>query len=107
MGYTLIQVNFYLNREEITALHCVNKDKPELQCEGKCELGKRLSEAKNQTEGQTEITLKELRLVFVKQVTFEPLNPHSTVNFEFSYTPFDQLNLTNASSLDFFHPPQS
>lgn len=107
MGYTFIQVNFYLDREQITALHCVNKDKPELQCDGKCELGKRLSEAKNQTEGQTEITLEELRLVFIEQVTFEPLNPHSKVNFEFSFTSFYQLNLTTGSELDFFHPPQS
>lgn len=96
-----------MDREEITALYCINKDKPELQCDGKCELGKRLSEAKNQTEGQTEITLEELRLVFVEQVTFEPLNPHSTVNLEFSYTPFDQFNLATGSAFDFFHPPQS
>lgn len=107
MGYTCIQVNFYLDRQQITALYCVNKDKPELQCDGKCELGKRLSEAKNQTEDQTEITLEELRLVFVEQVSFDTLNHRSTVNLEFSYTQFYQLNLTTGSELDFFHPPQS
>jgi hypothetical protein len=107
MGYSLIQVHFYLDREEITALYCVNKDKPELKCDGKCELGKRLSEAKNQEESQTEITLEELRLVFTEQVTLNPLEHFSSVDLALSYTSFYTSNLTTGSSLDFFHPPQA
>lgn len=107
MGYSLIQAHFYLDREEITALYCVNKDKPELKCDGKCELGKRLSEAKNQEEGQVEITLEELRLVFIEQINLAPLNHYSKVNLALSYISFYTRNLTQGSSLDFFHPPQA
>ncbi|MEB2785333.1 hypothetical protein [Algoriphagus persicinus] len=106
MGYSLIQAHFYLDREEITALYCVNKDKPELKCDGKCELGKRLSEAKNQEEGQAEITLEELRLVFIEQITLAPLDHYSKVNLAISYTSFYKTDLSAGSSLDFFHPPQ-
>lgn len=107
MGYSLIQAHFYLEREEITALYCVNKDKPELKCDGKCELGKRLSEAKNQEESQTEITLEELRLVFTEQVLLDPLEHFSSVDLALSYTSSYTSNLTTGSSLDFFHPPQA
>lgn len=106
MGYTLIQTHFYLDREEITALYCVNKDKPELKCDGKCELGKRLAEAKNQEDSKTEITLEELRLVFIKQVTLAPLVHYSNVNLALFYISFYTKNLTVGSSMDFFHPPQ-
>lgn len=107
MGYTFIQVNFYLDREQITALYCVNKDKPELQCDGKCELGKRLSEAKNQTEGQAEITLEELRLIFVEQVILDHLDQNRQIKSGLSHSQFYQLNPSSGSELDFFHPPQS
>lgn len=106
MGYSVIQAHFYLDRKEITALYCVNKDKPELQCDGKCELGKRLSEAKNQEKDQAEITLKELRLVFIEQITLAPLDHYSKVKLALSYTSIYKKDLSAGSSLGFFHPPQ-
>ncbi len=39
-------ISFYLNRAEITEKHCVNKDKPELQCAGQCHLKKQLEASK-------------------------------------------------------------
>lgn len=108
MGYTFIQVSFYLDRDQITALYCANKDKPELKCNGKCELGKRLSEAKNQTENQTEITLEELRLLYLDQVTFDPFAHYCSKNdLKLSYSSFYNLNIATGSEIDFFHPPQS
>ncbi|MGY0392828.1 hypothetical protein ACW5R3_09765 [Bizionia sp. KMM 8389] len=41
--YFLGQVAYYeLNVESIIQKYCVNKDKPELQCNGKCHLAKQL-----------------------------------------------------------------
>ncbi len=106
IGYTLIQAHFYLDREQIIALYCVNKDKPMLECDGKCELGKRLSETKNRQENGEEITLEELSLVYtlerresIQLPPLEPINPAYLIhycNFQIS-----ELNW------DFFHPPQS
>lgn len=39
-------ISFYLNRAEIIEKHCVNKDKPELECAGQCHLKKQLEATK-------------------------------------------------------------
>lgn len=105
MGYTLIEGHFYLNRERITALFCINQDKPVLQCDGKCELGKRLSAAKEAEESEGKIQLKELNLTyFFERVTVLPeiavaLLPSPTA-----------VPLIGGQGLDlrfrFFHPPK-
>ncbi len=43
----LIIVNFKLNQKEIEKEFCVNKDKPERQCHGKCHLKKELQKTDN------------------------------------------------------------
>lgn len=106
MGYSIIQAHFYLEREEITALYCVNKDLPELKCDGKCELGKRLSEAKNQKAGQTTITLKELRLIFIEQTQISTIAHQSKITPDITFTSFYKMNLSTSLEIDFFHPPQ-
>ena len=61
---TLVTLNFYWNQTEITELFCVNKEKPQLRCEGKCHLNTVLSDAnavkdvpfsKNNTEQNLEL----------------------------------------------------
>jgi hypothetical protein len=72
---TLTVLNFYSNRAEITEKYCVNKEKPEKKCHGKCHLEKQLnvSAASNQPEEKESIQpisfwlfgveiLKELRI---------------------------------------------
>lgn len=49
-------VNFYSNRAEITQKYCVNKEKPEKKCHGKCHLEKQLnvtSASENPAEKQS------------------------------------------------------
>ncbi|TFV97159.1 hypothetical protein E4S40_00450 [Algoriphagus kandeliae] len=105
MGYTLIQVHFYADREEITALYCVNKDKPELECNGQCELGKRLKKASEAQENGEEITLEELNLQYL------PIPESSLALSKRAVFPIIQNSypyLTNGRDImvDFFHPPQ-
>lgn len=54
---TLTVVNFYSNRAEIAEKYCVNKEKPEKKCHGKCHLEKQLnvSVASNQPEEKKSI----------------------------------------------------
>jgi len=42
---TLVWVNYELNIESITEEFCVNKEKPELKCNGKCHLAEQLEES--------------------------------------------------------------
>lgn len=47
MFYNVYQIGYYLaNQEEIIALFCVNKEKPELKCNGKCHLSDQLLDNK-------------------------------------------------------------
>lgn len=39
---SIITINYLLNTTEITELFCINKEKPKLQCNGKCHLAKEL-----------------------------------------------------------------
>lgn len=105
MGYTLIQVHFFLDREQITALYCINKDQPELQCDGKCELGKRLAESKSHQENREEISLEELSLTYTAFRTAYLIPPtHSQIPaVEESWYQSDQ---SQEILSDFFHPPQ-
>lgn len=107
MGYTLIQAHFYLDREQITALYCVNKDKPQLECDGTCELSKRLSEAKDQQESKAEITIEELNLTFLAQNQEEPPLFIPGTNFKIVNTPKSKKIHSLDRENDFFHPPQT
>lgn len=43
----LIIVHFKLNQQKIEQEFCINKDKPEMQCHGKCHLKKELQKTDN------------------------------------------------------------
>ena len=46
LGYSLIwQVHYELNKADIIARYCENKDRPELHCDGQCYLAKQLQKA--------------------------------------------------------------
>ncbi|UOQ74770.1 hypothetical protein [Hymenobacter cellulosilyticus] len=48
----LVVLDYQLHKERITELFCVNKDKPKLQCNGKCHLAKKLRKA-NSSDSKT------------------------------------------------------
>lgn len=48
---SILIINYFLNTAEITELFCINKEKPQLECNGKCHLAKQFVETeKNETE---------------------------------------------------------
>ena len=48
---SFVTISYFANQVEITDLFCVNKEKPELQCNGKCHLSKQIVEIeKNEQE---------------------------------------------------------
>ena len=104
MGYSIIQAQFLLQRKEIPAIYCINKDKPELQCEGKCELSKRLSEAKNKNSNSEEVVLEELSLSYIHYQHPLLIQPDLTIPFERTLSSY-QFWLPSGDSEYFFHPP--
>ena len=50
MVYSVIKASFTLSRGYIIENFCVNKEKPELKCDGKCFLAKKIQEEKDRQE---------------------------------------------------------
>ena len=53
-SYGVVAAQFALDRESIAERYCVNRDRPELHCDGACELSRRLAQ---QNEREHEVTL--------------------------------------------------
>jgi len=57
---SVFTVWFFANRKAITKEHCINKDKPELKCDGKCFLNKQLKENNQHQEEEAPLQIKQL-----------------------------------------------
>lgn len=66
---TILWVNYELNKKAITEEFCVNKEKPELKCNGKCHLAEQLTKS-NQTpaEQPTEVNYLPQIPLFYQEV---------------------------------------
>lgn len=62
-GRTVILVNFKINQAYIAYTYCENRDKPEMNCAGNCQLSKKMEQT-NETEKQLppNLNLRDLTL---------------------------------------------
>jgi hypothetical protein len=105
MTYSLLQLDFSINRAHIAELFCINQDKPELACNGQCELTRRLDKAHEQEENNRAFFQEQLNLVFmVPYQTLSPFLDWST--FHTFYIVLDEMETFVKNATDFFHPPQ-
>lgn len=99
-----IVFDYYVNTATY-AFHCENKAKPELHCNGKCQMAKELKQQEDRTQ-QTpagEPDYKAPVLLFAKSwFTTAPSVIHFTVANTF---PVFQDARTIDISIPFFHPP--
>ena len=80
--------NYLFNQKQITQRFCENKNKPQLQCNGKCHLIKQMRE-QNKKEHETAYFLKDLREVFCN--TAFNLSPVVPVIDSFNETAFNYV----------------
>lgn len=58
-------LGFYLvDNEDFTELFCINKEKPELECNGKCEVSKIAQQEQDQKEKSTVLDLLQYESVY-------------------------------------------
>lgn len=96
-------MEYWLNRDYIAQVLCVNKSRPEMQCHGKCHLKKQL-EKDAQQEKNNNTGKERFEVMFVDNLqqlhTAPPLNfieNNDTYRYPFSVTPVFSV----------FHPPQA
>jgi hypothetical protein len=95
---------FYFNRTSIAQKLCINKAKPEMKCNGKCYLKKKLKEAESKNEEQSPQQIKEWVSIapFIISSNSFQFNPATQ-----SYIFIPQMENEYNSHIHFaiFHPP--
>lgn len=108
----LVMIDWKVNQDFITARYCVNKNKPELKCNGQCQLAKKLRKVENEinlldSKGKNQ-SKKEFK---TKQAEFTLLKPefpsisndgyYLTQSTNYYYS--DQYDFSMNQTID--HPP--
>ncbi|WP_339905022.1 hypothetical protein [uncultured Cyclobacterium sp.] len=104
--FSVIQMDFTINRAYIIENFCVNKDKPMLHCDGQCFLAEKLKKAQDQKENQAGgIEFNRDFGIFILQEASISLTtlPSTTLNHGASY----QEAYRVSQLVDIFHPPKA
>lgn len=95
-------VEYAINQDYIAEFLCINKEKPEMQCNGKCHLYKEVEKQQEETPVTLEISLKEYPIGFVKILHINVTNIYIT-DRKGNYSNSENYKYTFAKSV--FHPP--
>lgn len=101
----VIKADYILNRKFISATLCVNKEKPEMHCEGKCYLNKKLKQQDKQDK-QAPVTKNEqltIQPFFVPEL-FSLSDARSLIKPTFF---IKDEGLAYSSPNSIFHPPSA
>ena len=99
-----IIADYYTNRNAY-AEFCENKAKPELHCNGKCQLEKKLS-AEERKEKQNPARKADIKNIIFFTPSFFPSIQQSIAAFKIWYPSLQVFVVSNPVS-DIFHPPQA
>jgi len=86
---SIVTFHYFFNKAEIIELFCVNKEKPQLQCKGKCHLAQELKEVEQENEAQPYLPVQtnlNVELIFI----LEDINIklHATNSLIKKHTPY-------------------
>ncbi len=97
---------FKLNQDYISQVFCINKDKPELKCDGKCYLKKTIDESKQEKKSKPTPPLPDEKSIVLfydfAGVPSETLHAAKSNNY-FTYLAV----ILSGRSKDIHHPPDT
>lgn len=94
---------YVINKDYIAEFLCINQDKAELQCNGKCYLMQRLTEQNNEKkENLPKIAMEEYPIGFVKLLSVNTSTEQMHSNTSYNYY---QNQYSFIYSDTCFHPP--
>jgi hypothetical protein len=100
----LIVANYFTNTQAYSK-NCINKAKPKMNCNGKCQMMKKLKQESNKDsqnpDRKNNLKIDLLFFAQTKQMTISKIGYH---NISF---PLLQHKLTKDIAADFFHPPSA
>jgi len=100
---TLVLAGFYFNQGFIARTQCINRYTPQLHCNGKCILAKKLKEAeKNNHQNQDKNIEQTLQFFYSSSFIADPVHKFLAVNRKFALY---SNSLIEGFILAIFHPP--
>lgn len=105
----LIFADYELRKDFITRNYCINKNRPEMNCDGKCYLAKQLEKAEQEDQKQATSNFISKLLSFETVFKINDfvnffLNKSFKTKDDSHFKVLEFLSLKNVFS--FFHPPQ-
>lgn len=94
---------YLLNKDFIARVLCINKEKPKMQCEGKCYLSKKLKEQEQQDQQAPHLKKEkyEVQPCHIEQVCYlEPIAALVTNHYN-----TDSVSCFTRYPSEVFHPP--
>jgi hypothetical protein len=104
-GTVLVMADYYINIKNITLELCINKARPELHCNGKCYLKKKLESEQKQQQEQAPGSRKyvtEVQLYYQQNLPGPGLTQQTIESAK--YPSYNQLQ-TASYHAAIFHPP--
>lgn len=107
LAVPLIYMDFGMRRDYIAEVLCINRDKPMLNCDGKCYLAKKLKAAQEQQDKENEsINIKSAPSFFsqiISQITFDGFS----VLPELKFIVVNCIHPLKSILFEIFVPPRS
>lgn len=104
-GRELVVLDYQVHKERITELFCVNKNKPELRCNGKCHLAKQLRNASGAESKAPAAGFAKTKYEVVLPFIFRIVAPESGWPRSLRFAPAAPVHYTSAPAHGVFHPP--
>jgi hypothetical protein len=102
LSKSIVLINYEINKKEITDKYCINKDKPQMHCCGKCLLKRKLAEQEEQQKLPAFPDIKtDIQLYCSSSFTF--LN--SSEENKIDLIPTNNCLHSLFESIGVFHPP--
>ena len=98
---------FNLNQDKVVELFCINKNKPELDCKGKCYLAEKLKEA-NQNEAGTSVPNSKYKQTSEEILFFEKIALPTIFGMD-NHMPFSfsKSSYVHQFMMSVFQPPRA
>ena len=95
-------VEYAINYDYISKVLCINKDKPDLRCNGKCQLMKKLEKQQDDDFKSLRINIEEYPIGFVELLSVKKEKPlFKSIKKSYSYSNRYSYLFSNT----IFHPP--
>ncbi len=99
-------LDFELRKEYIQEVLCINREKPELSCEGKCFLKMKLDQAQDIPAADRQSASENFQLTFFRGAETQLFYVPASVNETSDFSPHLILDFTSQFAASVFHPPR-